>query len=277
MQLGFHGATTMTSDLETDVAVSAHAGFTALELWAAKVDRFLESRSVAELDTLLREHRVAPMTLNSIEFIAFRGDEYEKIRRRCGELSEIAQTIGCPTLIIVPSPTPARDTTWSDIVAEYVTVIRDLSDVAGEYGVNLAFEFLGFGWCSVRTPRGAWEIVQATDRDNVGMVLDAAHFYTGGGLLSELDRLNPTRIFAFHLDDVEDSPKEAITDATRLLPGLGTVPLDDICSRLAAIGYDGPCSVELFRPDYWNQDPHDLAVATKEAAVRVLSPYFDII
>ena len=31
MLLGFHGATTMTSDLETDVAVSAYAGFKALE------------------------------------------------------------------------------------------------------------------------------------------------------------------------------------------------------------------------------------------------------
>ena len=39
MKLGFHGATTMTSDLQTDVAASAHAGFKALELWAAKVAR----------------------------------------------------------------------------------------------------------------------------------------------------------------------------------------------------------------------------------------------
>jgi len=41
MKLGFHGATTMTADLQTDVATTAHAGFQTLELWAAKVDRFL--------------------------------------------------------------------------------------------------------------------------------------------------------------------------------------------------------------------------------------------
>ncbi len=41
MKLGFHGATTMTADLQTDVAATAHAGFQTPELWAAKVDRFL--------------------------------------------------------------------------------------------------------------------------------------------------------------------------------------------------------------------------------------------
>jgi ABC-type branched-subunit amino acid transport system permease subunit len=98
--------------------------------------------------------------------------------------------------------------------------------------VRLAFEFLGFGWCTVRTPRAAFEIVQSTRRDNVGMTVDAAHFYGGGGLMSELDQLDPKRIYAFHLDDLEDTPKEAITDGTRLLPGLGVAPLNEICARL---------------------------------------------
>lgn len=276
MQLGFHGATTMTSDLKTDVMASAHAGFSALELWAAKVDRFLADHTLSDLKALLAENDVLPMTMNSIEFIAFRGDEYTLVRGRCRELSEIAQEIDCPTVVVVPSPTPSRDTPWADIVDEHVRVLRDLSGIAGEYGVKLAFEFLGFGWCSVRTPRGAWEIVRETDRDNVGMVLDAAHFYTGGGLLSEIDVLDPDRVFAFHLDDLEDSPKEAVTDATRLIPGRGVIPLDEICSRLAGTGYDGPCSVELFRPEYWEWQPEELAVQVREAALDVLSRHFDV-
>ncbi len=277
MKLGFHGATTMTSELETDVAVSAHAGFKALELWAAKVDRFLVDHSLQDLKALLGDSRVAPITLNSIEFISFRSDEeYTQIRARCRELSEIAQAIGCPTVIVVPSPTPERDLPWADVVEEHVRVLRDLSDVAGEYGVRLAFEFLGFGWCSVRTPRGAWEIVKETGRDNVGLVLDAAHFYAGGGLLSEIELLDPGRIFAFHLDDLEDIPKEEISDARRLLPGLGVVPLNRICARLKGIGYDDACSIELFRPEYWEWDPKEVAIKARELAVKALSPYFQV-
>jgi 2-keto-myo-inositol isomerase len=276
MKLAFHGATTMTSDLETDVAITAHAGFKALEIWAAKMDRYLVAHSLADLNALFVNHGVMPLTLNSIEFIAFRGGEYTQIQTRLHELGKIAQAIGCPTVVVVPSPSPVRDFPWCDIMAEYVKVLRDLSNIAHLYGINLSFEFLGFGWCSVRTPRAAFEIIQKVDRDNIGLTIDAAHFYCGGGLMSELDNLDPKRIFAFHLDDLEDTPKEAISDGTRLLPGLGVVPLDDICARLKRIGYAGSCSIELFRPEYWNWDPQELAIKARESALKVLSPHFQI-
>ena len=276
MQLAFHGATTMTSDLETDVAISEQAGFKALELWADKIDRYLAMHTLTALKALFVTHHVLPLAINSIEFIAFRGHEFAQVKARLHELGQIAQAIGCPTIVVVPSPLPNRDTSWDDIVAEYVNVLRELSDIAALYDVKLSFEFLGFGWCSVRTPRAAWAIVQQVARDNVGLTIDAAHFYGGGGLLREIDQLDPARIFAFHLDDLADTPKEAIRDATRLLPGLGVVPLDDICARMKQIGYAGPCAIELFRPEYWNWDPLKLAIEARQAAIEVLSPHFHV-
>ena len=276
MKLAFHGATTMTSNLETDLAVTAGAGYQALEVWATKMDRYLANHSLADLKALFEKHGVMPLALNSIEFIAFRGSEYAQIQARLHELGKIAQAIHCPTVVVVPSPLPDRALAWTEIVTEYVNVLRDLSEIARLYGVRLSFEFLGFGWCSVRTPRAAFEIIQAVERDNVGLTVDAAHFYGGGGLLSELDQLDPARIFAFHLDDLEDTPKEAISDATRLLPGLGVVPLNEICARLKRIGYDGSCAIELFRPEYWQWEPQELALKAREAALKVLSPHFQI-
>lgn len=276
MRLGFHGATSMTSDLETDVMATAHAGLKALELWAGKIDTYLADHSLGDLKALLSEQGVAPMSINSLEFISFRSDESPRIRARCRTLCQMAQGIGCPTLVVVPSPTPSRETTWDEVVEEHVEVLRDLGHIAAEFGVRLSFELLGFGWCSVRTPRGAWEIVQKTGRDNVGLVVDCAHVYGGGGLYEELDAVDPAHIFTFHLDDLEDVPKEAITDAKRLLPGLGVIPLDDICRRLQKLGYDGDCSVELFRPEYWEWDPNELAVRVRNSAMGTLSPYFEV-
>jgi len=276
MLLGFHGATTMTSDLETDVTASAQAGFKALELWAAKVDKYRATHSLADLKALFVNNGLAPLALNSIEFIAFRGADYARIQARLHELGKIAQAIGCSTIVVVPSPTPDRDLSWADTESEYVRVLRDLGGIARSYGLKLSFEFLGFGWCSVRTPRAAAEILRKVDRDDIGLTLDTAHFFGGGGSMDELDRLDPGRIFAFHLDDLEDTPREAIRDSTRLLPGSGVIPLAGICARLKGIGYDGPCAIELFRPEYWNWDPLELAIQCRQAALKVLSPYFEV-
>ena len=276
MKLGFHGATTMTSDLVTDVEISAQAGFSGLEIWAEKVDRYLQNHSLAELKALFARYNITPLALDAIVFIGFRGQEYPQIQARCRELCTIARAIHCSTIVVVAGPLPNREMSWDEVVVEYVKVLRDLGSIAEPYGVKLAFEFLGFGWTSVRTPRGAYEIIQKTGRPNIGMSFDAAHFYGGGGRLEELDAIDPARIFAFHLDDLDDAPKEAFSDSIRIFPGEGVVPLHDICARLKAIGYDGHCSIELFRPQYWQQDPLEVARNAKNAALQILKPHFSI-
>lgn len=277
MLLGFHGATTMTSDLESDVRVTRAAGYKGLELWADKVYRYLETHSLVELNALFVDHGIVPLSLNALVFVGFRGDEYPAVQKQCRYLCEIAQAIHCPMLVTVPSPTETRwQLPWADVVGEYVSVLRDLAGIAAPYHVKLSFEFLGFGWCTVRTPRGAWEIVQAVDRPNVGMTVDCAHLFAGGGLIEELDQLDAQKVFAFHLDDLEDTCKEAITDNTRLYPGIGVIPLDEICRRMRAIGYDGSCSIELFQPAYWALDALEVARKCREHALKVLAPHFTI-
>jgi 2-keto-myo-inositol isomerase len=276
MILAFHGATTKTSSLETDLLITAQAGYQALEIWAEKIDPYLATHSLADLNALFTENHVLPLTINSIEFIAFRGNEFSQIEARLHELGKIARAIGCPAVVIVASPLPDRNISWTEVKEEYVRVLRSLSVIAQEYKIRLSFESLGFGWCSVRTPRAAFEILQAADCDNIGLTLDAAHFYGGGGLLSEVEQLDPARIFAFHLNDLEDTPKEAITDATRIFPGQGVIPLDEICARLKRIHFDGPTSIELFRPEYWNWDPLQVAVKARQSALQVLTPFFEV-
>jgi 2-keto-myo-inositol isomerase len=118
--------------------------------------------------------------------------------------------IGFHGATTIPSPTPRTykgqpelNYPWNDLVKEYVGALQDLGGIAEKHHMRLAFECLGFGWCSVPTPRGAYEIVRNTARENVGMNFDTCHFYAGGGLLSELDGVDATRICTFHLNDLE--------------------------------------------------------------------------
>ena len=276
MLLSINGATTMKASLPQDVDAAAAAGFKALEIWAAKMDTYLESHSVEDLKALFDSAGLLPTSINSIEFITFRPpDEYEDILARCRELCRLAQTLGCDKIVVVPSPTPDEGAAWDRIRDESVRVLRELSDVAAPHGVQLAFEFLGFSWCSVRTLAQCWEIVDETQRENVGLVIDTCHFYAGGSTLDSIDRVPPEKILIFHVNDVEDRPLDTIEDAHRLLPGQGVIPLDDILGHLKQTGFDGLCSVELFRPEYWERDPAELAAAARAATLEIVGGYFE--
>ena len=63
MILGFHGATTMTSDLATDIAVSAQVGFKGLEIWATKADHYLTAGKLDELRSLFEGRNPPPCWL----------------------------------------------------------------------------------------------------------------------------------------------------------------------------------------------------------------------
>jgi 2-keto-myo-inositol isomerase len=238
------------------------------------MDTYLQAHPVDELKSLFDRAGLQPASVNSIEFITFRPpEEYEAVVARCRELCELAQPLGFDRIVVVPSPTP-EGAGWDEIRRESVRVLRELSDVARPYGVQLAFEFLGFRWCSVRTLAQCWEIVGETRRDNVGLVIDTCHFYAGGSDLGSIAQVAPEKVLIFHINDVEERPLETIEDAHRLLPGEGVIPLDDILARLKQAGFDGLCSVELFRPEYWERDPAELAAAARAATLEVVQGYF---
>jgi 2-keto-myo-inositol isomerase len=272
MILGLNGATTMKADLATDIQVAGQAGFQVVEIWAAKLDEFLKSHSLADVAGYLADAGVRAHTINSIEKINFRNAAGRaEVLERCQQLSQYAQAIGCSWIVVVPGPLP-QGTSWDEVREETVAVLREMAAVAEPHGIKLAFEFLGFPWCSVRTLTEAWAIVAATDRSNVGVVLDTCHFYAGASSLASISTVSPARLAVCHINDVEDVPREQISDAHRLFPGDGVIPLKEIIQEVRSIGYQGVCSVELFRPEYWERDPLDVAQEARQKTLAVLGP-----
>ncbi len=102
------------------------------------------------------------------------------------------------------------------------------------------------------------------------MVIDTFHFYAGNSTFEAIETLDPEKLFVFHINDAEDLPKETLTDAHRLYPGTGILPIREIKARFDKIGYDRMVSIEIFRPEYWAQDPFEVARKAKAATEKVL-------
>jgi 2-keto-myo-inositol isomerase len=270
MKLAINGATTMRANLETDIKAAAKAGFDYVEIWAAKLRRYLENNTTADLNELLKENHIKPYSINSIEHITFRtAEDYAHIKAQAEELSKIAGEIDCPYLVVVPGKLP-KDADKQQIIDESVKVLNELADIAAKHNVSLAFEFLGQDDCSVQTIDFCNEIVEKVDRENVGNVLDTFHFYAGNSSFEAIDSMNPEKLFIFHINDVEDFPKAELTDAQRLYPGEGILPIKEIKAHFDKIGYNKMVSIEIFRPEYWEQDPYEVTQKAKDATIKVL-------
>jgi len=270
MKLALNGATTMRADLVTDIRAAGAAGFDCLEIWSAKLKAHLRSNTTYDLKRMFEENGIEPYSINSIESITFRNDEGRALlRSECEDLCRIASEINCPYVVVVPGRLP-RESSLEEIIKESVKTLSEIGAIAEAHGVGLAFEFLGQTDCSVQTLALAYEIVRKTGRENVGLVIDSFHFYAGGSTIESIEMLDPARLFIFHINDAEDLPREELEDRHRLLPGLGILPLTEIIAALRRIHYDRVASVEIFRPEYWEQDPFQLAHDACTAVTQIL-------
>jgi 2-keto-myo-inositol isomerase len=260
-RFGLNGATTGTADLLTDLRVTKEAGFGALEVRDSKLEAYLQQGgTLGALRSAFGDAGVRPLSLNALERSTLvEGAERDAVLDRCRTLCGWAQALDCSYLVAVPSFLPPGGMPEAEIRARTVESLRAMASVAAPYGVKVGFEFLGFPTCSVSTLRAARGIVEEASDPTVGLVIDAFHFYIGGSQPEDLDGLDGSRIFIVHLDDAEPGEPSGLTDAQRLLPGHGVIPLRALIDRVEKAGYRGAYSLELFRPEYWAMDPLDLA------------------
>lgn len=265
MEIGFNGASTMKTDLPGDIRAASRAGYALIEIWAKKMEAFLSKRSIRDLNGLFKKGKIKPLAINSVEFITF-NSPWEKVNTMnlIERYTEIADKLNCPYIVLVPSPRPLG-VSDQEVYEESVKVLREISNKFRDYRVKFAFEFLGFSWCSVSTLEQDFEIVKAVNRKNIGLVLDTFHFYAGGSALDSIEKVDREKLYILHINDALGLPKSDLQDAHRLYPGEGVIPLREIVSRLKEIRYDGPVSIEMFRPEYWAQPAEEVAQKGMEA------------
>jgi 2-keto-myo-inositol isomerase len=262
---GLNGATTGDADLRTDIRAAREAAYQVLEIRDTKLRDYLAAGgTLAGLRQELKDAGLEPYTLNALEHATHpTGPALHALLDRVKTFCEWAAALECPYIVAVPS-FAHEVTDRGRMQRTAVEALQRIAEAARPYRVRVGFEFLGFPDCTVNTLVAARRIVDAVGDPNVGLVIDAFHFYAGGSTWAMLDGLPPEQLFIVHLDDAEDRPRETLQDAHRLLPGDGVIPLRDMVRRIEDLGYDGPWSIELFRPEYYAWDPVKLARVSRE-------------
>ncbi len=137
-----------------------------------------------------------------------------------------------------------------------VNNFKEICDIADDYGLAVAFEFLG--WDRINNLKDAWELVYVANKKNGGLLIDSVHFFTGGSKIVELDRIPAEKIFLVHISDLPymyGNDLKKLTRTQRMLPGEGVLNLTDFISKLVEINYLGPYSLEILNREFLTYDP----------------------
>ena len=276
MKLCFNQATTLeNSNLLKDLKYCEKQGYDYIEIRTMdKLPEYLEQHSIEDLIQFFQSNHLKPLALNALVFFNNRDEAgYQEMITEFKEMVKTAQAIGAQYIVAVPLVTEEKFLK-QDIKTSSVEVLKELSEIAKPYGVKIALEFVGHPQCTVNTFGQAYEIIEAVDRENVGLVLDCFHFHAMGSDLVDLKNADGSKIFIVHVDDTEDFPIGFLTDDDRVWPGQGVIDLDGILSTLKALEYKGAFSVELFRPEYYKLDAEEGIKIGKETTAYVVSKYF---
>jgi len=152
--------------------------------------------------------------------------------------------------------------------------LRKLATLAVPFGIRVAYEALSWGKHVNEFPR-AWEVVARADRANLGLALDSFHMLATKTALSELDLVDPGKIFIVQLADFMwrelPSHEERINTARhfRVFPGEGVhrAEVAELVRTLDRMGYRGDYSFEVFNDDYQQMPLGTVAARARRSAL----------
>jgi sugar phosphate isomerase/epimerase len=112
----------------------------------------------------------------------------------------------------------------------------------------------------------------ATDAGpNVGVTLDAWHWYHSGGTVADIRATDKSRIVHVHVSDAKAMPPEDVQDNMRWLPGEGIIDLTGFFQALKTIGYAGGVAPETIGPRIPDtMPPEESARLALEATTAVM-------
>lgn len=243
------------------IEIASKAGYSGIEPWPDELDRYVEAGGKLEdLGKLLRDLGLA--VTGAIAFFSWLSDDeserargLEEAKRRMDMLARIGGThIAAP---------PAGKVAGVDLLRA-AERYRDLLELGEKFGVTPALELWGAAPLLSRLGQCAFVAIEC-GHPKACILPDVFHIYRGGSGLGGVALLSPRILAGFHLNDYPaDPPRERIRDSERVYPGDGIAPLVQLFRDLAAIGYRGPVSIELFNPTYYAQDPELVAKTALE-------------
>ncbi|MCT7374196.1 bifunctional sugar phosphate isomerase/epimerase/4-hydroxyphenylpyruvate dioxygenase family protein [Chelativorans salis] len=256
----------ISGDLREKLAAIAAAGFDGVEIF--ENDFLAFDGGPRDVGRMVRDHGLE-ITL----FQPFRDFEGmpEPQRSRAFDRAErkfdVMQELGTDLMLVCSNVSPVSlggiDRTADDF--------NELGECAAKRGLRVGYEALAWGR-HVSDHRDAWEIVRRTDRPNIGLILDSFHTLARKIDVNSIRAIPGDRIFIVQLADAPLIEMDLLywSRHFRNMPGEGDLPVVDFMRAVAATGYDGPLSLEIFNDQFRGGSPKSISVDGRRSLLYLM-------
>ncbi|WP_024520138.1 sugar phosphate isomerase/epimerase and 4-hydroxyphenylpyruvate domain-containing protein [Bradyrhizobium sp. Tv2a-2] len=236
----------LSGALDEKLRAAAAAGFEAVEIFENDLLSFgAGPREVAALCRDLGLEICAYQPFRDFEGMP----EPQRTRNfiRAERKFDLMQALGTDLLLVCSSVSPASlggiDRTADDL--------RELGERAAARGLRVGYEALAWGR-HVSDYRDAWEIVRRADHPAIGVILDSFHALAPAFPTRSIRAIPADKIFLVQLADAPRLELDILSWSRhfRCFPGQGDLPVADFMEAIAATGYAGALSLEIFNDQF---------------------------
>lgn len=245
----------IAGDLREKLDAIAGAGFDGIEIFEAdflasdlrprEVGRMVRDRGLEiALFQPFRDFECLPEPLRSRAF--------DRARRKFDLMAEL----GAELMLVCSSVSPHA----LGGIQRAADDFRALGEIAAERGLRVGYEALSWGR-HVNDHRDAWEVVRRADHPAVGLILDSFHTLARGIDPATIRTIPGDRIFFVQLADAPRITMDLLhwSRHFRTMPGQGDLDLAGFLAAVAATGYAGPLSLEVFNDQFRGASPRTIA------------------
>ena len=278
MRLVYNSNSTMHLPALMQIRVARETGWDGIFVRAEHLRRYLDQGfDAASLRAALAG--LGPVNLGALADVErWRPDERAAMLREAEALTELAVDVGASFVQLLTGPVapggpysgPA-ELPPDELRRVTPSAIRAVADLGAPHGIRYYLEPVA--WTPLSTLGQAVEVIDAAERDNVGLVLDFWHLWQRGTTPDDVARLDRRIIFGVDFaDSLGPAGDHGPDQRTRCVwPGEGAIPLREWVDAIRSTGFDGWWDNELYSPPHWESaDPFAVATGLLEVLEELL-------
>ncbi len=257
----------LPSPFETDLCDYATGNWQNIELWLTKLEIYLESHSLTAVQELAQQYNLAfPVASFQGGLLSSPGEARDAAWKSLASRLQLCQDLQIGTLVVACD---IWEQPGEAALEQILAALKELAEQAAQAQTCIALEFqaeakLGNNLQTVAS------LVAEVNHPQLGICLDAFHFYVGPSKTEDLACLTAENLFHVQLCDLADCPREIAKDRDRILPGEGDIPLAAILAHLKTIDYQRHLSIELLNPQLWQVPALQFGQASWAALTNLL-------